>query len=560
MVITVINWLWAGISFVLTGLLVRSIAGKLTGRYLNKADEVIVSGIIFCTVYAEYVSLFYKVEVLCTLGLFSIDLIAVVVCRKELIKAFGYIKELKNYGWQIFVCMLFGFFFVMASTLKVEHVDTYLYHAQTIEWNELYGAVKGLGNLHPRFAYNSAFFCLQALFSLRGLLGKSLHVLNGLFCLMAVSYSFCTLKFFKTKKLYASDIARMTTFFYVLYSAEYISSPNSDILTLLLVIYVIIKWMDMAESRERFGENEVSTTMFLGIVTVYLVSLKLSAMPLVLLCLYPLYRYVRAKNWKELIFMLLCGTAVIFPFLARNVIQSGYLLYPFPALDLFNFDWEIPAFKAEAESTEIMAWGRSLNYKGAYDWPFGKWIHEWWQYLDSRFKYFVLIDLAAIVCNAVMIIKSIKNKRADHRLFVMVIIMISWLYWFLSAPIIRYGMPFLLLLPAVTLLYMGDDIKKCFAVTEQLFIIAMLINLVMTFDAYNCKIFWPEDYPLNEGVENIIYAPDGSEHVIYSPVEGADLTEYPIYYQFPAVPGASMLKEVEMRGNDLSDGFRYKGE
>ena len=43
------------------------------------------------------------------------------------------------------------------------HVDTGLYHAQAIRWIEEYGVVCGLGNLHSRFAYNSAAFALCAL-------------------------------------------------------------------------------------------------------------------------------------------------------------------------------------------------------------------------------------------------------------------------------------------------------------------------------------------------------------------------------------------------------------
>ncbi len=561
MIITIFNWICAAASFLLTGMLTRTLTGRVTGFYLKKADEVVVAGIAFCTVYAEFFSLFYKTGVLCLAGLFLIDLVSLFICRREIIAALkklpGILSENRA---KAFVCLLFGFFFLMAATLQVEHVDTYLYHAQSIEWNELYGAVKGLGNLHARLAYNSAFFCLQALFSMRSLLGRSLHVLNGLFCLMAVSYSFCTLKIFREKRVAASDLVRMITFFYVLYSVEYISSPNSDILTLALVIYVMIKWTDMLEGMEAPKKEDYGLTAFLGVMTVFLVSLKLSAMPLVLLCLYPVVFRFKNRQWKDLIFMILCGTVVILPFFARNIILSGYLLYPFPALDLFKFDWKIPAFKAAGESREIMAWGRALNFKGEYDWPFSKWIHEWWQYLESRFKFFVLVDLAALAADAAIFVKMIGKKKDGAKLFLLGVVMVTWIYWFFSAPIIRYGMPFLLLLPSVTMLFYDKDVRICFAVVMQVFIITMLINVVSTFDAYNCKIFWPEDYPQNSGKENVLKAADGSDFTVYSPVSGGDFKDMPIYYQFPAVPSTGVLKEVEMRGNDLSDGFRYKGE
>lgn len=53
------------------------------------------------------------------------------------------------------------------------HVDTGLYHAQAIRWIEEYGVVPGLGNLHSRFAYNSAAFPLCAIYGMRWMAGGS---------------------------------------------------------------------------------------------------------------------------------------------------------------------------------------------------------------------------------------------------------------------------------------------------------------------------------------------------------------------------------------------------
>ena len=52
-----------------------------------------------------------------------------------------------------------------------------------------------------------------------------------------------------------------------------------------------------------------------------------------------------------------------------------------------------------------------------------------------------------------------------------------------------------------------------------------------------------------------IFNLEGKSFIIYTPVRGADLPEYPIYHQFPAVPQKGNLREVEMRGKDFSDGF-----
>lgn len=70
------------------------------------------------------------------------------------------------------------------------HYDSDLYHAQSIRWIEEYGVVPGLGNLHERFAYNSSFFALSALFSMKFLCGTSMHTMSGFFCVGVVHNSF----------------------------------------------------------------------------------------------------------------------------------------------------------------------------------------------------------------------------------------------------------------------------------------------------------------------------------------------------------------------------------
>ena len=51
------------------------------------------------------------------------------------------------------LCVIIGLLVSRLIALSVGHLDTPLYHAQSIRWIEDYGAVKGLGNIHNRFAY-----------------------------------------------------------------------------------------------------------------------------------------------------------------------------------------------------------------------------------------------------------------------------------------------------------------------------------------------------------------------------------------------------------------------
>ena len=75
--------------------------------------------------------------------------------------------------------MILFFVFAYGASTGIIHYDTGLYHAQSIRWIEEYGVVPGLGNLHTRLAYNSASFCLSALYSFAFLGGQSYHCVAG---------------------------------------------------------------------------------------------------------------------------------------------------------------------------------------------------------------------------------------------------------------------------------------------------------------------------------------------------------------------------------------------
>lgn len=96
-----------------------------------------------------------------------------------------------------------------------QHYDTSLYHVQAIRWIEEYGVVPGLGNLHNRFVYNSAFMPLQALFSLEWICGQSLHTVNGYICALSVAYAIGTNSLVNGSKLKLSDLIKIMILIYI---------------------------------------------------------------------------------------------------------------------------------------------------------------------------------------------------------------------------------------------------------------------------------------------------------------------------------------------------------
>ena len=80
---------------------------------------------------------------------------------------------------------------------------------------EEYGVVPGLGNLHVRFAYNSSMFALSALYSMKFVLGQSLHGISGFFALLLSISVLDIMESWKEKHFRMSDYARIAAIYYL---------------------------------------------------------------------------------------------------------------------------------------------------------------------------------------------------------------------------------------------------------------------------------------------------------------------------------------------------------
>ncbi len=62
--------------------------------------------------------------------------------------------------------------------------------------------------------------------------------------------------------------------------------------------------------------------------------------PLLLLSIIYVLYYSRQKGLRQIMYLCLPGFLLILPFIARNVILSGYAFFPVYQLDWFSFDWK----------------------------------------------------------------------------------------------------------------------------------------------------------------------------------------------------------------------------
>ncbi len=569
MVIFGTAFLWMLIHAFLWGFAFWEVQAKITAYRPRSLTAIPVSGIVILTVYAECFSLFGGVGAVANVGLILADLLILLFLGKPLIrymKAFYSRKGRVVCGTCVALAILLLVLLYPAMHITPTpdwNYDTYLYHAQAIHWIEDYGLVPGLGNLHHRFAYNSSFFCLQALFSMRFLFGRSLHSVNAVFIWMILCYLMGSMKLPTKQRIVPSDLCRIFLIILLIRPAslKILCAPGTDIMVQALIGYLFINWFSLLEDRE----SDTAPYAWICLCGLFAISLKLSAALIILLTLLPLYRLIKDHAWKKVLFYSTMGVLLIAPFLIRNVMISGYLIYPLPELDLFSVDWKMNTFMAVKDRREIKAWAWGLNNWRRSNAAVSEWFPVWWtEKLREPFLRGLLLSHILILPIGLLIaIKGRKKAAVTEKgfygayVFTGIVMLLNLLYFLFAAPDPRFGAVYLILLPVFVIGIIGDsrnpkEPKRTVAVildgilllSSCLFLFVASRNLGLTLGrGYGFYDRYLEGTPL---------VLDGQE--IDTPVTGDQIS----YEYFPSTPYPAILDVIELRGEDLSKGFRVR--
>ncbi len=542
---------WVYVTFILLGLGIgfSELANRIFGYRIKRVDSLLMAGLAISTVYAQIFSLFAGVGMVASILLIAGCLSIYIFCRKNIKKYYLFGENRMKLGRIICIgvlVLLWAYF----TSRGYMHYDSDLYHAQSIRWIEEYGVVPGLGNLHERFAYNSSFFALSALFSMKFACGTSMHAMSGFFALVLSITALDVSKSWKDKKFALPGYARVGLIYYLITIMDEVVSPASDYSVMCIIFFIVIKWLDLLEEKVK----DIAPYALLCVLGVYALTLKLTAGLIILLVIKPLYYLIKEKRGKDIIIYLLLGLIVAVPWFVRTVIISGWLLYPFTALDLFNFDWEMNAAGIELDAAQIKTWGRALYNASLVDVPITQWFPNWFKTTLSGTEkglvlgcflclFLYLIDAVAAVCRK-------RWEKLDNILLIGCV-SLSYLFWLSSAPLIRYGYSYVLL---VDFLMIGRIlIRLGWNKVQNVVYFALLAYGVYKIYAvgqyiYDTRLVQTYVEQADYGIyEMESYEVEG--YTFYYPVTG-DRSGYDF---FPASP---MEANIELRGDGLEDGFR----
>lgn len=509
-------------------------------------DSSIVLGLCLVTVYAGYFSIFAKVSIAAFLILILITLICAVYVLKKDNKIFP-VFHIREYKIRYILVIVSILAVTLWTNITPQHYDTYLYHAQAIHWIEDYGVVKGLGNLHFRLAYNSAFMPLQALFSFKCLTGQSLHTVNGFATGAFVTYLVMTVG--KKSRICVSDVIKVCSFLYIFYNANHISSPNTDTCALLMVLYIFIKWIEITEN----DKSDYLQYGFLCVLTVFATSLKLSAGIIVLFAIFPAYWFIKEKKIKYIIGHLVAGIGIITPYLIRNVIISGYLIYPYEKTGLNFVKWIMPRSILLSDRAEIVAWGRGnfdTSRNGEHIW---QWIGDWYGGINILWKVVFPIALMAVIVLMVLIVREKLWKTDAAKMMAILSAIIGFVFWMLTAPLPRYGVVYMIILigVAVGMILNKVSIKDRTVMAGLGAVIACYLVVFIGYSLYTKPLMGTvlnqADYSNRQTISN-----DVNGYTVYTPVEG-DQTGYE---PFPSA--VNVNNQLCLTGNTIGEGFYNK--
>lgn len=555
-----IAWLFCGFIFLVSGKLLIDISNFFLKKGKYGVCDTFFLGIAFVGTLISFVSLCTNIDVYLAWVLFAFSILYTLYLYKYkndyfLIDIFKRIKQTSISVRLLSVLMLF--LILMCCMLPPVLTDMSLYYMQSMLWNETYPVIPGLGNIHGRFGFNSNILVLSSVFSLKdvfsfriyGVLGLSVFVL----CIWIIS------KVVESKSLFQKlGLLVFCLIFLQVYHAM-ISSPSTDILPNILVSFLLIKAI--------FSDNSIlKSPLTYIILPVYAVTLKLSVIPICLLCIYVFVSFVKSKEYKISFYLVLLSLLIIVPWCTRTVIITGYLVYPFPSVDLFNFDWKIPYELADIEKRWVTSWAKmpGLGYVDLESMPLIEWGKVWLlrhiKYLPIQLGAYLIAAISPVV---MLFLWRLKLININFKLFVWVAAFIGFVFWMILAPDGRFGISFILATGLIPLFLINKELQSK-ALKYGLYVLFVFLSTYIFYESFILNKEYKQDKPLI----SYFYSPQSLDAVkkmsetVFNNYQIDDIT---IYYpnnmlcSDHEIPCAPYFNEhIEMRGKLIKEGFRYK--
>ncbi|MEP6894597.1 MAG: hypothetical protein ABI986_03225 [Chloroflexota bacterium] len=342
--------------------------------------------------------------------------------------------------------------------------DSGLYHFNSIRWLNEYPIVLGLGNLHGRLAFNQSFFAFVAYLNLYPLFKYGYYIANGfLLFLLLIEELFQlskrrtnldeTVNFSATKILIIFVVP--VTIYLALHTNLSAPAPDtaSDILQILIFIYFI-----RALDSNIANTNNDAQILFIFIMSATAITVKISNLVYVLticaILLIAKLRYWQLPPQQTVARILKMLPAPIFItaiWMLRGILLSGCPVYP-STFGCIHTSWSVPIEAVQSQADWIYAWARvprETPDKILSSWG---WLKPWFNSVIWANKLLIVypLTIACVALTALIIIfirKSSSKTLNKDLLWAPFPILTALIFWFFSAPDVRFVQVLILLFP-----------------------------------------------------------------------------------------------------------------
>lgn len=461
------------------------------------------------------------------------------------------VKEKKFFLFIGFLSLVVVLFF---SVVTPKLFDSYLYHINAIQWNEKYRVVPGLANLHDRFGFNSSVFVLSAGFTFNFVYDQYLFIINSL------SYLFFFIWCLKLALSLNNFKSIFLLLFIYYFTNQYyldISSPGSDLLSNIFLSYLLINIC-------LFENVLIKKKLVYIVLPLFCITLKLSTVPIILIAITTIYIQKNTSHLRKIMTFTNLSILFVLPWIVRNVIISGYLLFPMSSIDIFNFDWKVPVENVNITRDWVYSWAKIpfKDYHEVLNLEFGDWFKVWWNNALPLNKKFYILCFISIFIYLFFILFW---KKRDNKIISIFVALLIILLWFFKAPEIRFAFSVILFLALSPILLLNlpekfknkinsNSIVKLFTFITLVLILNMAYGLFkkdFSLENLNDYYYLPKDVSYVKEQRKIKYNKIKSTNNIhlYEP----EIRHMQCFDKFPCSP--FIEESIEFRGKNLKDGF-----
>lgn len=391
-----------------------------------------ILGLFSTTIMASFWAIFGRINFEFHLALLFLNCALFLSHKKAIISIYkNSFLELKSLDKTLKILLGLIALLIVAQCASIPFIiDNESYYIQTIKWINEYGFVKGLGNLHIYLGQTSGWHVLQSAFNL-SFIYPNFNDLSGFCLLLGNIFSIQKLdNYFKTKNKTDLVIGLFPLSNILLF--QFISAPSPD---LPIYVFTFIICSFFLDNYRKISSETFNWISILVLFSLYIktTSIALSLIPILILF----------QNYKNLKIYKITGLAlvILFLFIAKNLIITGYPLFPITKNFGLTFDYQIPEKIAAYYYDLTKHFGYSLSKSKFQEMSFPE-IFMHWLNLPKLHGFFNKIIIVLIILSPIVIYKFY-NKAKFWVLYAVMVL--QFILLFMSSPQYRFFMNFILI-------------------------------------------------------------------------------------------------------------------